>query len=83
MEKNLMNLTNCELFAKIVFPCIHRYTGKLFGICTNVKLICQNFLYQQLLLNVWFAKSSAAKIFPCTVTGLPPTKLVHLYYTNC
>ena len=42
--KRLVNLVNCQLFAKIFLTNSHRYTDNVFGICTDCSLFAKFFL---------------------------------------
>ena len=46
--EKLANLANCELSAKIFLANIHRYTKKVFGICTECSLFTKSFYLHDL-----------------------------------
>ena len=62
--EKLVNVVNCELFAKIFFANIHRYAKNIFGVCTCslfTKFFLANSFYPYGL-----PKFSPAKFFPCS-----------------
>ena len=61
----LANLVNFELFVKMFFTNIHRYTENVFDICTDCSLFNIFFLANSFYL--YGLKFPPIKIFPCMV----------------
>ena len=63
--EKLVNLTNRESFAKVIFVNIHRYTKNVFGWCTDFSLFTKFFLTNTFYLY----GSPPTKILPCMVAA--------------